>query len=235
MAVPKKREAKDGRTCTLNALTLRGMNTSGFGEKLPAGIGDLLKKWQGYVPVAMNLTATGVRELYTGVETTLQPFKPWAILERCYRTDVGEVVDDQACNTAEAQGAKLHCGSYLKFANFEKTLEGTLYVGWKEDRQWVEEHGASLGNAEAVTKFVGQKVKEQGVQALTDAGIGYLAWRFMIPLGLPVAIADLVRRGNNVARFDAHWELELTPKKGMKFTGEEANAYLKLAHQYGKK
>ncbi len=216
--------AEQERTCTINPFYKEGLN-QGM-PSLPGGIGTALKKLTEVIPIATDFTARDFMGLYHIIESTLEPYGPLLVRERKFITPVGDVGTLDACRDAEVRGDKLKCGSYLAFATEDRTLEGALHVGYKEDRELLRARGEGLAVEERV-KFVVEKLRDEGFKGGLDAAAAYVLRRIWLPAAL-LSAGDLVRRIYNMSNFDAHWSLEMNPQDHARVTSRQYMAYRHL-------
>lgn len=228
---------QEDRSYTLTDVVLRGLNQRDMGVvgKVP-GIGTFLRKGlekaAEYVPVAEDFTSKDFIGFYRSIEAALENYGAFACTERKLYTPAGLVTSLEGLRGAEARADPIKCGSYLKFQSADESLQGMLHIGYAEDRELIAKEGTDLDMKTKVNWAI-ETLKAQGVQGAADlvgARILSLAWA---PLAV-VGLGDLGRRAYNMAKFDAHWELELHPKQDHQVTKKQFEAYRGLLTQYKK-
>jgi len=228
---------QEDRSYMLTEVVLRGLNqrdTTAV-EKVPGigkWIGKGLQKAAEYVPVAEDFTTKGFIGFYNSIEALLENYDSLACTERKLYTPAGLVTSLGGMRGAEQRDDPVKCGSYLKFESADKSLQGVLHIGYTEDRELVDREGTDL-DMKTKVEWAVSKLKAEGVQGAADlvgARILAMAWG---PLAV-VGLGDLGRRAYNMAKFDAHWELELHPAKDTQVTKKQFEAYRGLLTQYSK-
>ncbi len=232
--------ADEEKTCSLVPIMLEGMNeraitgnVSGFLGKLPK-VGGFLQKAAARVAVAEPFTAKTFMGFYKSIEESLENYGVLCMGERRFITPVGEITTLAALRDAELRADKIACGSYISFKSNDDTLQGTLYVGHKEDRALAEAkrnaEGGELQLSERVQLAV-TKLKRDGAGAAADVAAGVVLRA--LPVVSILASGDLARRIYNAVTFDSHWTLELLPVEGVRVTDKQFKAYRSINDVYG--
>ncbi len=238
----KTKGADEERTCSLNAITLEGMNeraitgtVGGFLSKIPK-FGLSLQKATSHIAVAEPFSAKTFMGFYKSIEESLENYGVLCMGERKFITAIGEVTTLAALRDAEGRADNISCGSYISFKSNDDTLQGTVYVGHKEDRALAEAkrkaEGTELQLQERVQLAVA-KLKRDGAGAAADVAAGVVLRA--IPVVGILASGDLARRIYNAVTFNSHWTLELVPKEGVLVTDKQFKSYRSINDLYGSK
>ena len=211
------------RNYTLKERVVEGMNTYQPGSGIPVigeGLTSLISPVSKRIKVAKPIETKEFIDFYNGVQKDLKEFGPFFDREMYFDTEQTTLVDVHDCKELASEHPKdlLQFGSYIVFGTVDRRLEGRLYVGHEADLKLLEEGGEDLTKrVEVAAKHLGKQWKGIALDGIglkigskIPYALGFATIAHLATIGFTL---DIARHLYNSCMVDAHWRLEIKPKK----------------------